>query len=186
MVVLIGGPGCVGKTKLAGRLAAEYGYFAFSLDHLKMGLIRGLPDCGFTAESDDRLITAKLWPIVRGVVMTAVENGQDLILEGCYLPPEELAALPEEYRREITAFWLLFSRGYVMKHYGDILAHRCDAERRLYPEERSAEQMAGEHERWAALCAEAGAKHFIIEEDDEGELEAALRRLRERLGPPRR
>ena len=39
MIILIGGAGCVGKTKLAQRLLERYKFPYLSLDHLKMGII---------------------------------------------------------------------------------------------------------------------------------------------------
>ena len=93
MIILIGGESHTGKTFLAQRLLERYSFPYFSLDHLKMGLIRGLADCGFTAESPDALISEKMWRIVEGIVVTCVENGQNLIIEGCYLPPERVRLL---------------------------------------------------------------------------------------------
>ena len=172
MIILIGGASCVGKTLLAQRLLEKYGYPYLSLDHLKMGLIRGETDCGFTAESRDAVITKKLWPIVRGIIMTAIENRQNLIIEGCYLPPDKIAALPAEYREHIISFYLALSWKYATEHYDDILAHRGDIESRLYPEERGAKEIAEDNDRTAVVCAQTGAKCFVIEKDYEGELDA--------------
>ena len=83
MVILITGATHSGKTMLAQRMLERYGYPYLSIDHLKMGLIRsGQTD--LSVEDDDAL-TAYLWPIVREIVKTAIENQQNLIVEGCYL-----------------------------------------------------------------------------------------------------
>ena len=84
MVILIAGGSHTGKTLLAQRLLERYYYPYLSIDHLKMGLIRS----GQTAltPEDDRELTAYLWPIVREMVKTAIENRQNLIVEGCYIP----------------------------------------------------------------------------------------------------
>lgn len=103
MIILIGGESHTGKTFLAQRLLERYSFPYFSLDHLKMGLIRGLADCGFTAESPDALISEKMWRIVEGIVVTCVENGQNLIIEGCYLPPERVRLLLSD---EVVAVYL--------------------------------------------------------------------------------
>jgi hypothetical protein len=69
---------------LAQRLLKKYGYPYLSIDHLKMGLIRsGYTD--LTPQQDD-LLTNYLWPIVREMIKTAIENDQNLIVEGCYIP----------------------------------------------------------------------------------------------------
>lgn len=186
MIILIGGASCVGKTLLAQRLLKKYSFPTFSLDHLKMGLIRGGVDCGFTAESRDAIITKKLWPIVRGIIMTAVENDQNLIIEGCYLPPDKIAALPEEYRAQIISFYLSLSYRYVLEHFEDILAHRSDIEKRKYPEDRGAVEVAEDNDRTVTVCAQSGAKCFVIEQDYEREMAAVVdwldREMQKRCG----
>lgn len=84
MIFLIAGASHTGKTALAQRLLEKYGYPYLSIDHLKMGLIRS----GYTSltpESDDGALTDLLWPIVREIVKTAIENDQNLVVEGCYI-----------------------------------------------------------------------------------------------------
>ena len=182
MIILIGGAGCVGKTLLAQRLLERYKFPYLSLDHLKMGIIRSGADCGFTAESRDELISKKLWPIVRGIIMTAVENRQNLIVEGWYLPPDKIAALPAEYREQIISFYLALGYTYAQEHYADVLAHRSDIEARLYPEERTAKEIAEENDRTINMCQITGAKCFVIEKDYERELGAVVDWIDAQLG----
>ena len=182
MIILIGGAGCVGKTLLAQRLLERYKFPYLSLDHLKMGIIRSGADCGFTAESRDELISKKLWPIVRGIIMTAVENRQNLIVEGCYLPPDKIAALPAEYREQIISFYLALGYNYAQEHYAVVLAHRSDIESRLYPEERTAKEIAEENDRTISMCQITGAKCFVIEKDYERELGAVVDWIDAQLG----
>ena len=84
MIVLITGASHTGKTALAQKLLEKYKYPYLSVDHLKMGLIRS----GNTelTPMDDNELTEYLWPIVREMVKTAIENKQNLIVEGCYIP----------------------------------------------------------------------------------------------------
>ena len=84
MVIMITGASHVGKTILAQRMLEKTKYPYFSIDHLKMGLIRS-GNTDLTPEDDDEL-TDYLWPIVREIIKTAVENEQNLIVEGCYIP----------------------------------------------------------------------------------------------------
>ncbi|MBO4604281.1 MAG: AAA family ATPase, partial [Clostridiales bacterium] len=82
MVILITGASHTGKTVLAQRMLEKYKYPYLSVDHLKMGLIRsGYTD--LTPDDDDEL-TSYLWPVVREMIKTAVENCQNVIIEGCY------------------------------------------------------------------------------------------------------
>jgi adenylate kinase family enzyme len=81
MIILIAGASHTGKTLLAQRMLEKYKYPYLSIDHLKMGLIRS-GNTVLTPEDDDAL-TDSLWPIVREIIKTAIENKQNLIVEGC-------------------------------------------------------------------------------------------------------
>lgn len=85
MIILITGASHTGKTALAQKLLEKYKYPYLSIDHLKMGLIRS-GNTELTPMSDDTDLTAYLWPIVREMIKTAIENNQNLIVEGCYVP----------------------------------------------------------------------------------------------------
>lgn len=54
------------------------------MDHLEMGLIRS-GNTDLTPEDDNEL-EAYLWPIVREMIKTAIENRQNLVVEGGYIP----------------------------------------------------------------------------------------------------
>ena len=82
MIILITGASHTGKTLLAQRMLEQYKYPYLSIDHLKMGLIRS-GNTELTPLSDDKALTAYLWPIVREMIKTAIENDQNLIAEGC-------------------------------------------------------------------------------------------------------
>ena len=85
MVILITGASHTGKTLLAQKLLEKYKYPYLSIDHLKMGLIRS-KNTSLTPLSDDDNLTSYLWPIVCEIIKTAIENKQNLIVEGCYVP----------------------------------------------------------------------------------------------------
>lgn len=118
MIVLIAGASHTGKTALAQKLLERYGYPYLSIDHLKMGLIRsGQTDL---TPLDDALLTAYLWPIVREMVKTAIENGQNLIVEGCYIPFDWKKDFAEEYLAQIRYYCLILSEKYIRGHFSDI------------------------------------------------------------------
>lgn len=162
MVILIGGASCTGKTVLAQRLLERYRIPYMSADHVKMGLVRGWKDCPFTPCDPNAQITAYLWPVLEEIARTNLENGQHLVVEGCYIPPERARALEVEYPGEVLALYLGFSREYVLKAYEGIIAHRSDVERRGYDEERTPEQIAQEHEAVRASCEACGARYMEI------------------------
>ena len=74
MITIITGASHTGKTILAQRMLEKYSCPYFSIDHLKMGLIRS-GNTELTPEDEDAL-TDYLWPIVREIIKTAIENNQ--------------------------------------------------------------------------------------------------------------
>ena len=129
MVILITGASHTGKTLLAQRLLEKHHIPYLSIDHLKMGLIRS-GNTALTPEND-RELTVYLWPIVREIVKTAIENRQDLIVEGCYIPFDWRLDFVERYLSEIRFICLAFTDAYIDAHFDEILAHASDIETRL-------------------------------------------------------
>lgn len=107
MIVLITGASHTGKTVLAQKLLERYRFPYLSIDHLKMGLIRS----GNTnlTPSDDAALTDYLWPIVREMIKTAIENAQNLIVEGVYIPFDWRNDFDDAYLKEIR-YKCLFCR----------------------------------------------------------------------------
>ena len=129
MIILITGASHTGKTVLAQRMLEKYKYPYISVDHLKMGLIRS-GNTDLTPMDDDEL-TVYLWPIVREMIMTAIENKQNMIVEGCYIPYDWRKDFDEEYLSEIRFICLAFSDAYIDAHFDDITSHASDVENRL-------------------------------------------------------
>lgn len=107
MIILVAGASHTGKTALAQRLLERFCYPLPSLDLLKMGLIRS----GKTAltPEDDNLLTPYLWGIVSEMVKTAIENGQNLIVEGCYIP--------FDWQDGFSSFYLEHIRYWCLSHH---------------------------------------------------------------------
>lgn len=118
MVVLIAGATHTGKTLLAQKLLEKYKFPYLSIDHLKMGLIRS----GQTplTPDDDQKLTPYLWNIVKEMIKTTIENKQNLIVEGCYIPFEYKADFTAEYLHEIKYVCLIFSEAYIRNNYEHI------------------------------------------------------------------
>jgi 2-phosphoglycerate kinase len=119
MIVLITGASHTGKTALAQKLLEKYKYPYLSIDHLKMGLIRS-GNTELTPMSNDNDLTSYLWPIVREMVKTAIENKQNLIVEGCYIPFNWQMDFCSEYLQNIRYYCLIMSEGYIRSHFADI------------------------------------------------------------------
>ena len=130
MIILIAGASHTGKTALAQRLLEKYKYPYLSIDHLKMGLIRS-GNTAFTPLSDDKELTAYLWPIVREIIKTAIENRQNLIVEGCYIPLDWEKDFSAEYIKDIRFVCLIMSEKYIKNHFDDIKGYADVIENRL-------------------------------------------------------
>ena len=120
----------MGKTALAQKLLEKYHYPYLSIDHLKMWLIRS-GNTNLTPMSDDADLTAYLWPIVREMVKTAIENQQNLIVEGCYIPFDWKKDFEQEYLDHIKYYCLIMSEQYIRNHFDDIKKYANVIENRL-------------------------------------------------------
>ncbi len=129
MIILITGASHTGKTALAQKLLEKYKYPYLSIDHLKMGLIRS-GNTSLTPMDDDKLIPY-LWAIVREMIKTAVENNQNLIVEGCYIPFDWEKDFTSEYLENIRYYCLILSENYIRNHFTDIKAFANVIEKRL-------------------------------------------------------
>lgn len=163
MIILIGGASHTGKTLFAQRLLEKYHYPYLSIDHLKMGLIRS-GNTNLTPMDDDRL-TDYLWPIVREMIKTAIENRQNLIVEGCYIPFDWKKDFDEGYRKEIRYVCLIMSRRYIETHFGDIIKHASDIEDRMDDSGLNAQELIRENERNLELCKDFGCEYILIDDE---------------------
>ena len=120
MIILIGGPSCSGKTYLAQKVLERYKIPYLSIDHIKMGLIRSNNSQGLTPYDDNKL-TAFLWPIIKEIIKTNIENEQSIIIEGCYLPYSKIYSFTDNYKKKIIILYLVFSKNYIDNNYKDII-----------------------------------------------------------------
>ena len=169
MVIFITGATHTGKTKLAQRLLEQLGYPYLSIDHLKMGLIRS-GNTSLTVEDDDAL-PAYLWPIVQETAKTAIENEQNLIIEGCYIPFDWRQDFDETYLPSIRHVCLAMTEAYIDAHFEEIAAHAADIEHRLDDGYCTAELLKKENRRYIDGCEQAGNPVVLITNGYEQALE---------------
>ena len=130
MIILIAGASHTGKTVFAQKLLEKYKYPYLSIDHLKMGLIRS-GNTTLTPLSDEKALTDYLWPIVCEMIKTAIENKQNLIVEGCYIPFNWEKGFAVEYLDDIRYYCLVMSESYIRNHFNDIKGYASVIENRL-------------------------------------------------------
>ena len=162
MILLIAGGTHSGKTLLAQRLLERYHYPTLSIDHLKMGLIRS-GQTTLTPMDPDEALTDYLWPIVREMVKTAIENNQNLIVEGCYIPHDWAKDFGPEYLPHIRCRFLILSEGYIRNHWGDILSHANAIENRL-DDSLDMEALIGDNRKNLELCEKFGCPYLLADD----------------------
>ena len=163
MIVLITGASHTGKTALAQKLLEKYKYPYFSIDHLKMGLIRS-GNTALTPTSNDELLTSYLWPIVREMIKTAIENGQNLIVEGCYIPFDWAKDFEKEYLNEIRFYCLVMSERYITNHFNDIKKFASVIENRGDDEDCTLETVLSDNAQTLEQCIRHCAEYVLIDE----------------------
>lgn len=163
MVILISGASHTGKTVLAQKLLERYHFPYLSIDHLKMGLIRS-GQTNLTA-CDDEKLTDYLWPIVREMVKTAIENFQNLIVEGCYIPFDWAESFEAGYRKEIRYICLIMSEGYIDAHFEAIRSHANAVEKRLDDGGLTKEWLIGENRNNLQQCRGNNCPYILIDDD---------------------
>ena len=161
MVVLVFGASHTGKTLLAQKILEKYKFPYLSIDHLKMGLIRS-GNTNLTPEDDEKL-TEYLWPIVREIIKTAIENNQNLTVEGCYVPFDWRNDFDEEYLENIKAYCLVMTENYIRNNFDDIINHADTVEKRLF-DSVDAEEFIAENRRNLSLCEE-GTNSVLIDNE---------------------
>ena len=163
MIILITGASHTGKTVLAQKLLEKYKYSYLSIDHLKMGLIRS-GNSELTPMSDDKDLTAYLWPIVREMIKTAIENKQNLIVEGCYIPFDWQKDFEFEYIHNIRYYCLIMSEEYIRRHFVDIKKYANAVENRLNDEGCTMESVLADNAEMLDLAQKYNVNYIHIED----------------------
>ena len=163
MVVLITGASHTGKTALAQRLLERYQYPYLSLDWLKMGLIRS----GYTSLTpmDDDQLVGYLWPVAREIVKTAIENRQDLIIEGCYIPFDWAEDFEAGYLSEIRYVCLVMSERYIQIHFDSIKGYANVVEHRLDDRDCTMESLLRDNRAVMEECRKRHIDYLLIDDE---------------------
>ena len=163
MIVLITGASHTGKTALSQKLLEKYKYPYLSIDHLKMGLIRS-GNTTLTPMSEDSDLTAYLWPIVREMIKTAIENKQNLIVEGCYIPFEWKTDFEAEYLEHIRYYCLVMSEDYIRNHFADIKKYANVIENRLDDSDCTLETVTEDNQKIWELVQKHKVNYILIDD----------------------
>lgn len=163
MIILIAGSSHTGKTFMAQKLLEKYKFPYLSIDHLKMGLIRS----GKTTltPNDDNELTVYLWPVVREMIKTAVENRQNLIVEGCYIPFDWKKDFEEKYLEHMRYFCLIMTEKYIQKNFSKIKGYANIIEKRVNDSSCTKEMMIEENIKNFEMCQKYDCDYILIDDE---------------------
>lgn len=160
MIYIISGPSHTGKTNLAQKLMVKYQIPYISMDHVKMGIVRAGLVPNYVEE--DEKMQEVLWPVIREMIKTAVENEQNMIVEGCYLPYNWKEEFTEEYLVNIKGIYLVMSAEYIENYFEDIKKYACVIEDRLDDSYCTKEWMLEINTECLEGCKQYGCDYKLI------------------------
>ena len=138
-----------------------------------MGLIRS----GYTkfTPEDDNALKGYLWPIIREMVKTAIENKQNLIIEGCYIPFDWVKDFEKDYLKHIKYYCLIMSKNYIKNNFASIKKYASVIESRLDDAWRTLESALEDNAQFLELAQKYGVNYIVI--DDKYEINIDLEKL---------
>ena len=162
MIILLTGASHTGKTTLAQSLLEQYKYPYLSIDHLKMGLIRS----GYTklTPENDNELTGYLWPVVREMIKTAIENHQNLIVEGCYIPFDWVSDFEKQYLEHIQYYCLVMSENYIRNHFANIKKYAGIIENRIDDDGCTMESVLEDNAHFLELAQKYDVNYILIDD----------------------
>ena len=169
MIISISGASHTGKTLLAQKLLEKYKYPILSIDLLKMGLIRSC-NTSLTPEDDEKL-EEYLWPIIREMIKTAIENKQSLIIEGAYIPFDWKKDFDSSYLQEIQFYCLVMTQNYIQNHFSDIKNYANIIEKRLEDSWFTKETALEENIKNLELCKQNNCRYILIDDSYDVDIE---------------
>ncbi|MBR4239593.1 MAG: adenylate kinase [Prevotella sp.] len=172
MIILITGASHTGKTLLAQRMLEKYKYPYLSIDHLKMGLVRS-GNTDLTPE-DDEALTEYLWPIVREMMKTAIENRQSLIVEGCYVPSGWRQDFNECYLPHVRFVCLAMTDAFIDAHFDEIKSHGSDIEKRMYDADYTPDSLKADNHHYIEAFTRSREQVTLIDADYEETMKTLL------------
>ncbi|WP_027632057.1 adenylate kinase [Clostridium hydrogeniformans] len=163
MIILITGCSHSGKTLLAQKLLEKYKFPYMCIDHLKMGLIRS-GNTALTPE-DDADLTDYLWPIIREIIKTNIENNQNIIIEGCYIPFDWKNSFEKEYLKKIQYYCLVMTEKYINEHFDNIKDCANVIEQRIDDSFCTKEMLIEENALNFDMCQKNDCNYILIDDD---------------------
>jgi len=105
------------------------------------------------------------------MIKTAIENKQNLIVEGCYIPFDWEKDFEQEYLDNIRYYCLVMSEEYIRNHFADIKKYANVIENRLDDEWRTMENVLLENTQMLEFAKKYNVNYILINDKYEINIE---------------
>ena len=108
------------------------------------------------------LVASLIWSFSTVMIKTAIENDQNLIVEGCYIPFDWQKDFSAAYLLHIRFLCLIFSKEYIEKNFSNIQAYANVIEMRIDDSGLEKEELIKENENNLRQCRLYDCPHILI------------------------
>ena len=123
MLYIIGGAPRAGKSILAQRMLAEQKVAYLATDTLMMGLATAMPQLGLKPADPAGTRAPIMWPILRGMAIAILENGENYLLEGDVLMPAHVIELRARFGSAIKSAFIGYEHADQIQKMREIKRH---------------------------------------------------------------
>ncbi len=102
---------------------------------------------------------------------TAVENEQNLIVEGCYIPFDWSKDFAAEYLTKIKFYCLVMSEKYINNHFHEIMKYADVIEKRIEDEGLTIDTVLRDNAEILKLCRSHKLEYILIDNEYQVNLE---------------
>ena len=126
-----------------------------------MGLIRS-ENTNLTV-SEDKKLTEYLWNIVKEIIKTNIENDQNIIIEGCYIPFDWKKYFKENYLKKIKYICLIMTEEYIKNNFNKIIEYENSIENRIVKGDININKIIEENKYNLEMCKRFQNKYILID-----------------------
>lgn len=105
------------------------------------------------------------------MIKTAIENKQNLIVEGCYIPFGWSKDFESEYLENITYYCLVMSEKYIKNHFGDIKKYASVVENRMDDAGCTMETVLRDNAEILKQCRNYKLNYLLIDDEYQVDIE---------------
>lgn len=120
----------------------------------------------------DAELEVYMWPIIREMIKTAIENKQNLVIEGGYIPFDWKKDFTEEYLDNIKFYCLVMSENYIKNYFDNIKKYASAVENRIDDDWCTMESVLEDNVQFLELAKKHNANYVLI--DDKYEINIDL------------